>query len=68
MSLTLPKALAILPKLIVAITTAVDTVDKIKALPVKNAKSIGLALGVVQGSFAYELCDLTDDVIGAAGG
>jgi hypothetical protein len=66
MPLSIPEVLGFLPKTTALISKAVDTVSQIKALPVKDAKTVGAALGVAPGSVAADILELVDDVIGAA--
>ena len=68
MALSLPKALGLIPSFVVAVESVIEGVAKIKALPVKDAKSVGTTLGVANGTTLYLLLDLADDVIAAAGG
>ncbi len=66
MALTVDEIIGLIPKAIVAIQKTEDSVGKIKALPVKNAKSVASALGIPADSAVYAACDLVDDIIAAA--
>ena len=66
MPLSIPEVLGFLPKTTSLVVRAVDTVGQIKALPVKDAKTVGAALGVAPGSVAADVLELVDDIIGAA--
>ncbi len=66
MSLSIPEVLGFLPKTTALVVRAVDTVGQIRALPVKDAKAVGAALGVAPGSVAADILALVDDIIAAA--
>jgi hypothetical protein len=66
MPLSIPEAVGFIPKTTSLVMKAVATVTEIKAMPLKNAKTVGAAVGVSPGSLCDDFLTLIDDIVGAA--